>query len=238
MSVRWRLHIRSCLLLALLAAATGAQAETVYVTDKLLADLHAQKELDSPIIRVLPTGTELELLQRDGDLAQVRDRDKTVGWIESDYLMATIPAQREVAALRAEIESVRKRLQESKPAGKDSGLAELIEQLTRENADLQGLITTERLRVSALEQHAVDLRQPGTAPQGPHAAADERSQIPAGPTGDSTKDPALTNTGIEIRRPTVTLVIAGGLTLILLGLAGGAFLMDWLQRRRHGGFRI
>ena len=56
-------------LLSVLALALwlpAAVAEPAYVIDKLLVGVHEEKNLDSAIIKVLPTGTELNVIERDG----------------------------------------------------------------------------------------------------------------------------------------------------------------------------
>ena len=59
----------------LLLGPVGAAAETAYVGDRLLLGIHETKTLDSAIIKLLPSGTAVDLLERDGPLARVRSRD-------------------------------------------------------------------------------------------------------------------------------------------------------------------
>lgn len=80
--------------LAVGLAVAGAQsrAETVYVIDKLLVGVHSEKSLDSPIIKALPTGTQLEVLTREGDLAQIKGPEGVTGWVDAVYLSKEQPA--------------------------------------------------------------------------------------------------------------------------------------------------
>jgi SH3 domain protein len=88
-----------CLALAFLQ---NAAAETVYVIDKLLVGVHSEKSLDSPIIKAFPTGTKLEVLSRDGDLAQIRGPEGVSGWVDAVYLSKEQPAALLVEHLEAQ----------------------------------------------------------------------------------------------------------------------------------------
>lgn len=86
--------LRCCIAAALMGALlpAAAWAETGYVTDSLLVGVHAKKDLNSSILKILPTGTPLEILGRDGDFTRVRTPDGTIGWVDASYLMSTEPA--------------------------------------------------------------------------------------------------------------------------------------------------
>ena len=57
------------------------QAETVYIKDSLLVGLHEEKSIDSAILKVLPTGTALEVLKRENDFVNVRS-PKGCRWLD------------------------------------------------------------------------------------------------------------------------------------------------------------
>jgi SH3 domain protein len=96
--------------LALVWCAAVSAAETAYVIDKLLVGVHEDRDLNSAIVKVLPTGTKLEVMQRDGELAQVRDSDGTSGWVDGAYLMKEAPAQLQVQTLSEEVAELKRRL--------------------------------------------------------------------------------------------------------------------------------
>ena len=94
---------KMCLIFMLGLAATVARAEeTVYVTDKLLVGVHAEKTVDSPILKVFPSGTTFEVLKREGDFAQVKGPDGITGWVDASYLTADQPAAATVQMLEAQ----------------------------------------------------------------------------------------------------------------------------------------
>ena len=75
------------LTIALIILAFKVSAESyVYITDQLDLPIRSDKEFGNNIIRLLPSGTELSLLQSTEDgWAQVQF-DDTIGWIKSFYL--------------------------------------------------------------------------------------------------------------------------------------------------------
>ena len=75
------------LTIALIILAFKASAVSfVYITDQLVLPIRSDKEFGNNIIRLLPSGTELSLLQSTEDgWAQIQF-DDTIGWIKSFYL--------------------------------------------------------------------------------------------------------------------------------------------------------
>lgn len=189
-----------CLLLGL---PLSVHAETVFVIDQVEAGLYQDKTADSPILKLLPTGTALDVLQRDGERVQVRDPEGARGWIDNRYLMPTKPTRQ----LLNESEAARLELQRE------------LEQL---QASSNGANTV-RLKdeVAALKQ----------------ALASARDQATAGPATKTAATGALpaTMAGVFLQKRTLWLMLA---SLLLLGIGIGAWCMDYLNRRRHGGFRV
>ncbi|MBK6657286.1 MAG: TIGR04211 family SH3 domain-containing protein [Proteobacteria bacterium] len=94
-----RLPVRLLPALLMLACGVAAAADTAYVIDKLLVGIHESRDTDSAIIKVVPTGTKLEVLKRDGDVANVSEPGGASGWVDAAYLSAEPPAQVRIAEL-------------------------------------------------------------------------------------------------------------------------------------------
>ena len=86
------------LILILLTFKVSAES-FVYITDQLDIPIRADQNFGENIIRLLPSGTELSLLQSTEDgWAQVQF-DDTIGWIKSFYISNEPPAREELKKL-------------------------------------------------------------------------------------------------------------------------------------------
>lgn len=103
-----RLHI--CLIAVIALTSLPLRAETIYVTDQLTVTLHAEPLSTSPIVKSLPSGAALELIEQGNGFAHVRDAQGTEGWIEAASVSQRPPATVQVKGLRAELERTRSQL--------------------------------------------------------------------------------------------------------------------------------
>ncbi len=68
-----------------------ARADTVYVVDQINIGLHATRQFDSAIVLMIGSGTPLELLERDGNVAKVKTQNGEEGWVDSNYVKSNAP---------------------------------------------------------------------------------------------------------------------------------------------------
>src|SRR6185436_9558262 len=95
-------------LLFLVAAA--AQAESMYVTDRLTVPLRAAFADGSPIVKTVDSGAPLEVLERADKYARVRDAQGAEGWIEARLLSSTPPPRPQLERAMAEGTRLQKEL--------------------------------------------------------------------------------------------------------------------------------
>ncbi len=127
----------------LLAVEVSAAESTRYVNDELIITLRAGQGSEYKILKSLPSGTELELLEEgDGsDFSKVRTKGGIEGWVRSWYL-SKIPtaklllaeATRKAERLEAENEKLRESTTSSSKSNKD--LQTQLNKLEMENAKL------------------------------------------------------------------------------------------------------
>lgn len=103
----------------LLATFGSAQAETVYVTDNLNLSLRTEENNTSKVVRLLPTGTPLTIIEENKStgFAHVRLSDGTEGYMPIRNTMKEPPsraqldiANKNLAALQAENAAVKAEL--------------------------------------------------------------------------------------------------------------------------------
>ena len=121
--------------LALILLTLRVSAESyVYITDQLDLPIRSDKSFNNNIIRLLPSGTELSLLQSTEDgWAQIQF-DDTIGWIKSFYLSPD-PSAREKLKKLTRTDNANKLLISKLSAEKEE-LESQISTFKQENADL------------------------------------------------------------------------------------------------------
>jgi SH3 domain protein len=119
--------VAAAALIALLALAPAASAQTAYVTDNLRLGLHRAEDTSDRAFRTLESGQELSILTRGPLYAQVRLPDGTEGWVKAGFLVDEKPAKLIVEQTQAELERVQQELAETREAfsGSAGRIAEL-----------------------------------------------------------------------------------------------------------------
>ena len=123
------------LTIALIIFTFKVSAESfVYITDELDLPIRSDKNFGNNIIRLLPSGTELSLLQSTEDgWAQIQF-DDTIGWIKTFYLSSNPSAREELKKLTREYNS--NTLLISKLSDEKEELEKKLLSLKNDNTDL------------------------------------------------------------------------------------------------------
>lgn len=105
---------RIVLLLVLALAASSVQAQTRYVSDRLEVTLRTGTTTQHAIVRMLPSGARVEVLQVDAasGYTRVRAADGVEGWVLTRYLMDQPAARDQLATAGGRVESLGTRVQE------------------------------------------------------------------------------------------------------------------------------
>ncbi len=100
--------------LIFLAITVATQAETRFVTDRLLLGVHQNPSEASLLVASLPSGTEVKVLEQDGDFSRIKTANGTEGWIYTQYLVQQKPAaalldasERQLRKLGEELKAVK-----------------------------------------------------------------------------------------------------------------------------------
>jgi hypothetical protein len=195
----------------LLLVGLAAQAQTLYVTDKLQAVVYAQPSLEGNQVRILESGDAVELVSREGDNAHIRLDDGSEGWIASSYLVVDIPATRQLPALTAENERLRA------SARTDAAASSELKTLQDRNAQLQAELGAAQRDLDALQPKAA-------AP----AAVRPDDEIPV-----DTVRPANRSRWFSILA-----MVAGAAAALALGFWWGYSTLERRVRRKYGGLKV
>ncbi|MFT4562431.1 MAG: hypothetical protein ACI9BW_002175 [Gammaproteobacteria bacterium] len=233
---------------------TALAADTAYVIDKLLVGVHQDKNLNSAIIKVLPTGTKLEVTKRDGELALIKDPSGVEGWIDSAYLMEEVPAGVAVTRLKGEVATLTAKLKEGANASNDKRVpSDERDSLLKENTELKRDLSAGKLKIAGFQTKIGALESKvaarATTPADTiieelEAANRELARdLEGSAQANQQLESELKNRGDQPRRTIVaeslsTPIMIGIALGLLLAFGAGAYLIDHLNRRRHGGFRV
>ncbi len=238
--------MRTFISILFMFAVVPAWSETVYIDDKVQVGLHEEKNVDSPIQKLLPSGTALEIIKRDTPLSQVREPGGNTGWVDNRYLADTAPGRAQLQAAQNKISTLESELNTLKSAGTTTRTDNPKDaDLLKENKGLTELLKSERLKVGELQAQTAELRNK----LGKSGNSEMQAQIDAllqekielqkrieameSQPADPEQPVAIDLKAFDWRKMLIFTAIG-----LLTGLFAGIYLMDWSNRRRHGGFRV
>lgn len=97
-----------------LSVTTQVLAEKRYVTDRVLLGIHAEADETSTLIKSVPSGTELNVLEKVEGFLKVKLKDGTEGWVSSGFVMKETPATRKYDVLAHQYEQTTQELDKLK----------------------------------------------------------------------------------------------------------------------------
>ncbi len=214
-----------------------AQAETVYVIDELKIGLHENPTVDSPIMKLVPSGTELSVIERSDDLVHVQEPEGIRGWVNNKYVVTDKPGKARVTELEKEMEILKSASTDTSTAGNEADAQKQLEQQLKserlKSGELQATLADLKAKIANIdnsEQFLADIEQ----------LKQENNQLIL----------QLESSGLEVQTeisPANSKLfslddwkqfITAFIIILVIGMATGAFILDYLSRRRHGGFRI
>ena len=224
-----------------LSASNLALGETAYIVDQLLVGLHQEKDIDSPIIKVLSTGTEVEILIREGDYAQIRElAEGKTGWVDASYLMLDQPAKVLLTELQEKIKTLENQQSVQSSQKMQAQIEDLKQNLSSEKlkaGELEAKISQQEKKLAHIEANGdenqiTDLETQNRKLQSQLDAAlqDESEQIIL-----TNNQPPLMQLLSSLKERPIQILLG------VLALAAFLFGRRWEDkkiRRRHGGFRV
>jgi hypothetical protein len=101
--------------LVLVMLTTPAFAEKLFVSERLATSLRAAPDPAAPVVKMVGAGSAVEVLERNGALARVRDAEGGEGWIAANLLVTdTLRAQAD--RQKAELDQLRAKLKQAEQA--------------------------------------------------------------------------------------------------------------------------
>ncbi|MCG8325338.1 MAG: TIGR04211 family SH3 domain-containing protein [Thiotrichales bacterium] len=242
--------IRRILLVSLLLIPSLSVAETAWVIDQVQVGLHQDDSLDSPILKLLPTGAELDILEKGEPLSQVRDEEGLTGWIKNTHLQTEKPTRRLFEEVSSRNQQLKNQISKLQAQLKQDNDDQQLKALQDENSRLQQEIKSARLKSGELQAELTKSRKAGAKTAGNHADQELYTRIaeleqdrirleeeikrlmhPA--AGENAESASLSSVSMYFK-----LHVKYILGAIIFGIILGLFVYDIIHRRRHSGFRV
>ncbi|MEM9387624.1 MAG: TIGR04211 family SH3 domain-containing protein [Pseudomonadota bacterium] len=215
---------RLLLCLLLVTPALSCVAAPAWVTDRFEITLRSGPSTGNEIRRMMPSGTELEVLEQDAasGYSRVRTRGGTEGWVLTRYLIPEAGAREQLGQLAMTVAP--------SSAGETSiGAQRRVVLAAYEDA---------RERISALEQDKADLQQRFTDLQ--RVAADtvnidaRNGELAQQVTALEGRLDALRAQNVALKEGTMRQWFLAGAGVLLIGVLMGLWLPRMRRRRDHG----
>ena len=222
--------------------ASMVNAETVYVVDELKIGLHNDRTIDSPIIKLVSSGTSLFVIERDDDLIHVQEAGGIKGWINNKYVVIKKPGKTLIKELEENNKTLKQVIAQLKTKKMTTSTIDteiqkkLEQQLNSERlkaGDLQAQLAALKANVANIDDSEKFLADIETLQQKNQQLLSllESSGIQVNSNIKSLNESSFSIN--KMKQMSFMLFI-----VFLIGLAGGVFILDLYNRRRHGGFRI
>jgi SH3 domain protein len=211
-------------LLGPLLLATTLAARTMYTTDTFEIVVRSERQIAGRnIVKVLPSGTPVEVRNVDDTWATVRLEDGRTGYVEKKHLIDREPYKAAAERLQLEVGQQRERL---------ATLTQQLATLRDEHQRLQKASGVSETQLQTISQRYEQLRQEATTVQFletqekytdlQHAHAEAQQQLSA-----------LNNAYTSLKSSTRLTWFLSGAGVILLGWLLGMTSARWRGRRRR-----
>ena len=207
-------------------------AEIAYVTDEVNIGLHKEPTNKSPIIKLVPSGTELNIIERENDLIHVEEPEGVRGWVNTQNVLNNKPGKTKINELEITNKELHKKIETLE---KES--TKLISQ-----EELEKKLNSERLKVGELQVELTNIKsRAGNIQTSDKLLADieqlksvNKQLIDQFESAGINRENSLGS--IEPQKEPLSFSIF--LIIFIFGIAGGIFILDYINRRKHGGFRV
>lgn len=147
------MKFRLLLITAIVLAAFSAQAETMYVSNIVKITLRTGPGTDHKILRMLPSGQQVEILNSEGDWSYVRLPEGMEGWLLTRFISAEKPSSLILKALEKEHQTL---------LGEAERLQAENQNLSEENSRLTAELAEAKKRLASVSDEFQTLKKEST----------------------------------------------------------------------------
>jgi hypothetical protein len=241
-----------CALAVTLVVSAAHAGEPLYVIEQLVVEVNSAPGGTGSKVGTLKSGDRVELLDRQGDEAQIQLPSGASGWVKASYLSSELPLQRRLQDRTAEVEKLKQDVShlESRLAARAA--------LGPVGAGAAPPVTATAPPAGAVPPPATATAPPGVgavppamgtvppgAPSGGAATATPAGGGPshgpsaaAGPPPQSGDPPPYLGPADPLAEPPWVWILTCSACALAIGFVAGWRVLDRRIRRKYGGLRI
>ncbi|MCP4713652.1 MAG: TIGR04211 family SH3 domain-containing protein [Deltaproteobacteria bacterium] len=195
-------------------------AGTMFLTDRLEVAVRAGKGLEYKILAIVKSNQKVEVVETEGEYANIKLASGIEGWILNRYLTRETPKPTVIERLNKKIE----RLQ-----AKDTRLAEDMRGLKETRSELEKTKSTQAERIKALERDYEDLK---SACADFIKLQDDHDRLKQEMIDNRRELSKLRRENEELRKNTNLMWFVVGASAVLIGFIIGLVLQGLRSKRR------
>lgn len=226
--------------------------EQHYISPRLQLGLHTKASLDSPIKELISSGTAVSVIKTDKEYSQIKTAEGIEGWVKSKFITVEEPAALKVEKMQTALQKakqtmlaqlnektpvenqpVENQLMSNEKIAYEETIAKLEEELNAwEQLDRQDKLALEEQAGKANRILKEKLAMIASVAIGQdvdtsHMELQTRGELP------ELISQSKQNFLLKIKENYILLLMVSGLSFFL-----GIFIVDLINRKRHGGYRI
>ena len=198
----------------------SAETETMYLTDRLEVAVRAGKGLEYKILAIARSNEKVEVLNTEGEYANLRLANGIEGWILKRYLTGSIPKPLVISNLKSEIEKLE---------GKNNSAVEEIRKLKEEKGVLENTKKTQGKKIETLENEYEDLK---VSCSDYIKLRDDHERLRKEIVTNRRKISTLSQENEELRRNTNLMWFVAGGSAVLIGFLIGLVLQNLRYKKK------
>lgn len=214
--------------LTLLLLARAAGAEPAWVSDRFEITLRSGPSTSNAIQLMIPSGTELKVLERDADTgySRVRTAGGTEGWVLTRYLMNEPAAREQLQALSSQLTNA---------TSHGSTLGSQLTSIRAEYQSAERSIKTLEAENARLEQELAEIRRTASNVL---SINDENKALRDQLSAADIRVDTLENENRQLMSQTTRYWFMAGALVMVIGILLGLWLprIRWQRRSRYDRF--
>jgi len=251
----WALFFMSLSLLILSLQVQAESEEQYYITPELQLGLHTKASMESPVKLLISSGMAVKVIKVEKEFSLIKTETGSEGWVKNQFLTNETPAVLQVVEMKEALQRaqdlMKARLKNDTEKASVEDATQNSQLSNDEKAAYEETIAELKDEIKAWEQldHQDKVAQQAQAEKANQILKEKLAMIASVAIGqdvDASQFDLATEgelPQLRTKPPETFLKIIKKnyiLMLMIMGLSFllGIFLMDLVNRRRHGGYRI